>query len=388
MNVRDFVNEEHIIEWRRHFHKNPELSFQEEQTSQYIFDVVSGFGVYEMSRPTRTSVLATLDTGKPGPSIALRADMDALPILEETDVEFKSQNDGVMHACGHDAHTAILMGTAEAVAKMKDQLTGRVTFIFQHAEELLPGGARELVAAGVMEGIEHVYGLHVAPGLPTGYVGWRVGATHAAADTFHLTIQGKGSHAATPQASNDPIVMGTELISALHHIVSRNISPFDNVVLTIGEFSSGNAANVIPDTAFIQGTVRTYTDENRKLMEKQVKATVDSIVSMHGGTYDLDYRIGYDAVINQEAEIYDVKEAATAVLGADHLINIPAGMGGEDFSAYLTKAPGAFYYLGVGTDASNGYGYSVHHPKFKIDESALVNGALVHTQLIVDKLVK
>lgn len=382
------ITESNIIAWRRHLHQHPELSFQEVNTSQYIYEVLEKFQVYELERLTPTSVVATLKGAHPGKTIALRADIDALPITEETDVAFHSVNEGVMHACGHDAHTAMLLGAAEGIATLKDQLHGTVKLIFQHAEELLPGGAKELVAANVMEGVDYVFGIHVNPMLPTGAVGYRVGLTHASPDTFALTIQGKGAHAARPHVSIDPIVVGLEIGNALHHIVSRNIDPFDPAVVTIGEFTSGKAANVIPDTAFIQGTVRTVEPSTRKFIEDKIKATVDQITKMHGASYELEYITGYDPVINDAACVEIVTNAARKILTDEMILEQPAGMGGEDFSAYMTKAPGAFYYIGVGNEVDKGYGISVHHPKFKIDEAGLKNGAAMHVQLVIDLLIE
>ena len=388
MNGKDFVNSENIIKWRRHIHANPELSFQEVETSAFIYKTLEEIGGFELERLTPTSVIATLNTGRPGKTVALRADIDALPILEETDIEFKSKNDGVMHACGHDSHTAMLLGAAEGLIKIKDEINGTVKLIFQHAEELLPGGAKELVAAGVMDGVDHVFGIHISPALDTGVVGYRAGFTHAAPDTFQLTIQGNGAHAARPHMSTDPILIGAELVNALHHIVSRNIDPFDNVVLTIGEFTSGNAANVIPDTAFIQGTIRTVDMTTRKLMQDRIESIIKHTLEMHGATGELEYTIGYDPVINDAEHVEFVKAAARKVVGEDKMVEVKPGMGGEDFSAYMTKAPGAFFNLGVGTDREQGYGISVHHPKFKMDEAGLVNGSAMHVQLVLDLLGK
>jgi amidohydrolase len=388
MSTKSLINEEHLIEWRRHIHENPELSFQEVETAKFLYEKLESFGVYKLEKLTPTSVVATLEGKFPGKCIALRADIDALPILEETDVEFKSKKDGVMHACGHDAHATMLLAAAEAVAKagLKDKIHGTVKFIFQHAEELLPGGARELVAAGVMDGVDEVYGIHVSAKLPTGAFGYIKGPSHAAPDTFQITIQGLGAHAAAPHLSVDPILVGTELVNALHHIVSRNVNPFDNAVITIGEFTSGNAANVIPDTAFIQGTIRTNNPETRKYMEKRIKETIENITKMHGATYDLTYTIGYDPVINVPENVDKIIAAAKKIVPEDMIIEVPPTMGGEDFSAYLKSTPGSFMNIGVGTDQSKGYGYSAHHPKFKIDEAGLVNGSAMHVQLVLDIL--
>ena len=388
MDVKALISEENIIKWRRHIHENPELGFQEVETSKYIYEILESFDTYKLEKLTPTSVVATLATGKPGKTIAIRADIDALPILEETDIDFKSKNDGVMHACGHDSHAAMLLGAAEAVAKIKDELTGTIKFIFQHAEELPPGGAQELVAAGVMDGVDHIFGAHIAPGMPAGAIGYRYGVMNAAGDIFELTIKGRGAHAAEPHTSIDPILIGSEIINALHHAVARNFDPFANAVITIGEFRSGHAANIIPDTAWIQGTARTNTKADRDIAEERITKIINNIIEMHGATADFKYLRGYDLVTNATEEMDYVLAAARKVVGEAMIFETPAIMAGEDFSAYLTKAPGAFFNVGVGDDASQGYGVSVHNPKFKLEEAGLFNGAAMHVQLVLDLLGK
>lgn len=374
-----------VVKWRRHFHLNPELSFQEFETSQYIYDVLTEIGGLELERLTPTSVVATLKGAKPGKTVALRADMDALPIFEEADVNFKSTKDGVMHACGHDAHTAMLLGATKMLVGMRDQLEGTVKFIYQHAEEKLPGGAQELVKAGVMEGVDEIYGIHISPNLPVGQIAARPGTMNATPDSFAITIQGRGSHGAYPKGSIDPIVVGAELVMALQTIVSRNVDPGDKAVVTVGKFSSGEADNVIPDTAEILGTVRTITPEVRALIKERLHAIVEHVTAMNGATYDLTYTHGYDLVINDQEKYENVLRAGEKVVGAENVLLQEHGMGGEDFSAYMQDTPGCFFNLGTGTEAE-GCGYSCHHPKLKIIEDAMEVGVKMEVQLVLDAL--
>ncbi|MGL5041503.1 MAG: amidohydrolase [Culicoidibacterales bacterium] len=388
--MKDFeVSETNIIQWRRHLHQNPELSHHEYNSAQYIFTILTSFSNLTLTRPTPTSVVALLQGQNPGPLIALRADIDALPLLEEADVSFKSLNNGVMHACGHDAHPAMLLGAIEVLSQMPHRLHGSVKFIFQHAEEVSPGGAKQLVDAGVLVGVSHIFGFHVSPNRPTGHIGLTIGAANAACDDFVLTIQGRGAHGATPQVAIDPILIGANIITSLNHIVSRNISAFDQVVISVGEFKSGNASNIIPDTAFMQGTVRTTSKEARAHTRIRIETIIDHLCTMSGATYTLDYLFGTDIVFNDPLATNIAKQAATKIVGADAIYDSPQSMGAEDFSAYteLETIKGSFIRLGTGL-AADGYGYSAHHPKFKIDEAALKIGAEVEVQIVLDMLSK
>ena len=362
-----------VIEWRRYFHKYPELSFEEEKTSQFVYEILQSFGNLELSRPTKTSVVARLIGDQPGQVLALRADMDALPIHEENDFEFVSQKPGVMHACGHDGHTAMLLGTAKILSGMKDQIKGEVRFLFQHAEELFPGGAQEMVKAGVMEGVDRVVGIHLASNLPVGKMSLTYGMTTAASDRFDLVIQGKGGHAAHPHQTIDPIAIGSQVISNLQQIVSRKNNPLDNLVISVTKFHGGDAYNVIPDTIQLGGTVRSLNPEVRKeipgLMEKMIKG----ITEANGATYTFDYFHGYSSVINEEQVTKDIEETILEVYGEDALLKGTPRMGGEDFSAFANEAPGCFIFVGAGNEAE-GIIYPHHHPKFTIDEDALVYG--------------
>ncbi|EOL46342.1 amidohydrolase [Enterococcus caccae] len=384
-NIQEKMPQKDMVKWRRHLHRHPELSFHEVETAKYIQKVLADFPNLEVSSLTENSVIATLKGNKPGKTIALRADIDALPIMEEADVDFPSENPGVMHACGHDTHTAMLLGAIKVLSEMQDKIVGTVKFIFQPAEEEPPGGAKLLVEAGVMDDVDMVFGLHIAPNIPVGMVGTRKGPASAASDVFTLKIQGKGSHGSTPDLSIDPIMIGVEIINNLNNIVSRNISPFDNAVISIGEFNAGKTANVIPDTAQIQGTVRTNNKEVRLFIKKRIEGIIEGICKMYDATYDLDYLLGYSEVNNDSDATDLVIAAAEKVVGKERMFEAPKMMGGEDFSAYTDVKPGSFFILGGGT-AAQGCGYMNHHPKFKIMEECFPIGSGMHAQIILDIL--
>ncbi|MFD3445608.1 M20 family metallopeptidase [Microbacteriaceae bacterium 4G12] len=387
MNWKETLPLAEMIQWRRHFHQYPELSNEEVETSQYIYDVLSTFPNIELSRPIENSVVATLKGSAPGKTVALRADIDALPIHEEADVPFQSTKPGIMHACGHDAHTAILLGAAKVLSEMKEELTGTVKFIFQPAEEVVTGGASLLVEAGVIEDVDYIFGLHVAPTIPVGIIGTKIGAVTAAADSFEVTISGVGSHGSTPERAIDPILVGAEIVTNLNHIVSRNVSPLDNVVISIGQFTSGNAHNVIPNSATIKGTVRTNQPETRKFVQKRICEVIDYITKAYHATYGMNYELGNSAVINDEEATTIVKKAASEVVGEKGILPFPPMMGGEDFAAYTDVIKGSFMMLGVGTE-EEGCGYMLHHPKFKINENCLSIGAQIEVQIILEILGK
>ncbi|MGM0218081.1 amidohydrolase [Enterococcus sp. AZ126] len=383
--IQEQMPQTDMIKWRRHLHRYPELSFHEVETAKYIQKVLAEFSNLQVSSLTENSVIAILKGNKPGKTIALRADIDALPIMEEANVAFQSENPGVMHACGHDTHTAMLLGAVKVLSTMQDKIAGTVKFIFQPAEEVPPGGAKLLVEAGVMEDVDMVFGLHIAPNIPVGMIGTRKGAVSAASDVFTLKIKGKGSHGSTPDLSIDPIMIGVEIINNLNNIVSRNISPFDNAVISIGEFNAGKTTNVIPDTAQIKGTVRTNDKEVRLFIKKRIEDIIDGICKMYDASYELDYLFGYSEVNNDSRATDIVIAAAEKVVGKNEMFEAPKMMGGEDFSAYTDVRPGSFFILGGGTAAQE-CGYMNHHPKFKIMEDCFPVGAGMHVQLILDIL--
>lgn len=386
-NLQDLMPQEEMVKWRRHLHRHPELSFHEVETAKYIKSILSEFPNLEIQTLTENSVIAILRGNQPGKTIALRADIDALPINEESDVEFPSENPGVMHACGHDTHTAMLLGAVKTLTGMQDRIAGVVKFVFQPAEEEPPGGAKLLVEAGVMDDVDMVFGLHIFPTIPVGMIGSNKGAITASSDIFTLKIQGKGSHGSTPELAIDPILVGVEVISNLNNIVSRNIGAFDNAVISIGEFNAGKTANVIPDTARIQGTIRTTDKKIRMMIKERIEEMISGICDIYGATYELDYLLGYSQVINDSEATDIVRSVAEKIVGEEKMFVSPAMMGGEDFSAYTDVRPGSFFILGGGTE-EEGCGYMNHHPKFKVMEDSFKVGAAMHTQIVLDILGK
>ena len=332
----DWVNtipEKDLIKWRRHFHENPELSYQEKETSQYVENVLKGLGNIEILKPDKTSVIGILKGAKPGKTVAFRADMDALPLQEETGLPFASKNSNISHACGHDAHTAMLLATATTLSKMQNQITGTVYFIFQHAEEQAPGGALDIVDSKALEKVDAFFGMHVLPNYPVGHIGILPdGAASTTSDGFYLTIIGKGSHGSMPHLGIDPIVVGAEIVTASQTIVSRSTPPGEMAVVTIGKFQSGEAPNVIADKAELAASIRTTSDDTRKLVENRVKSLIENITKAHGATYDLDYILSYPAIQNDVTLNEKAKKSAIKILGSNKVFDAPIMTASEDFS--------------------------------------------------------
>lgn len=368
-----------VVQWRRHLHQHPELSFNEEETAQFVHDTLDGFGGLAITRPTATSVMARLVTGRPGPVLAIRADMDALAITEETGLPFASANHGVMHACGHDGHTAMLLGAVKQLLTMRESLSGEIRFFFQHAEEIHPGGAEEMVQRGVMDGVQRVIGAHLWASLEVGKVGVTEGAAMAAPDTFWITVRGKGGHAAIPQQTVDPIAIGAQVVTNLQQIVSRVMDPIDSVVLSITQFHAGTTHNVIPEVVEMNGTVRSFDPELRTRVPQLMERIIRGISEAHGATYEFTYERGYRPVINDVAVTRDMAAVVEAVCGPGVLVTLPPTMGGEDFSAFLQRAPGSFYFIGAG-NAPSGIVHPHHHPRFDIDERALGTGVKIFVE--------
>lgn len=375
-----------ILTWRHYLHTHPELSFQEYKTTDYIISILETFPNLELQRPTETGVVAILKGGKPGKTIALRADIDALPIQEETDVDFISQNDGVMHACGHDTHTSMLLGAIKMLAPMQAEISGTIKFLFQPAEELPPGGAVEFVKAGVMDDVDQVFGLHIFPMIPTSAIGYKYGALTASSDSLNLTIHGVGAHAMAPETSVDVITIGAEIISNCNNIIARRISPLAAGLISWGQFSAGHANNVIPDTATIKASIRTRNPEIQTQMRDMVEQTVKGICEAYGATYDFDFMYGYSSVVNSTVEMEALRQSAVKVVGEKGVFEVPDMMGGEDFSAYTDVKPGCFFALGGG-EAKDGYGHINHSPEFKVDDNSLPVGTAVFVQLIKDLMI-
>ncbi len=359
-----------VVAWRRHLHMYPEQAFNEHDTARFIRETLSAISGLEISRPTETSVMARLVGALPGPTIAVRADIDALPILEEHESEYRSRHDGSMHACGHDGHTSIVLGLATLLARHRDQLHGEVRFFFQHAEELSPGGAEEMVKQGVMDGVEQVIGLHLWSTMPHGRIGLISGPAMAAPDTFQCHVIGRGGHAAAPHETVDPIAVGAQVVTALQHIVSRAIDPLDHVVVSVTQFVAGTAFNVIPGSAYIAGTVRTFDEPLRARVPELMARVIKGVTEAHGATFDLSFERGYRPVVNDRELTARLSAVVTRTFGAEVLTPMRPSMGGEDFSAYQQKAPGVFAFIGAG-NVEAGIAYPHHHPRFQIDERAL-----------------
>jgi amidohydrolase len=372
-----------VVGWRRHLHRHPELSFHERETAAFIADTLAGFdGGLDVERPAENSVVARLGTGRPGPVVALRADIDALPIDEQSGVDFASERPGVMHACGHDAHTAMLLGAARLLTEGRDRLPrGELRFLFQPAEELAPGGARDLVAAGVVDGAALVFGVHVWTSLEAGRVAAMPGPFMAAADFFTLAITGPGGHGGMPHQATDTVAIAAQVVTNLQHVVARRIDPLEPAVVTVGAFHAGDAPNVLPGRAELAGTARSFDPAVRDRLPALIEDVVRGVTSAHGAGYELDYQRGYAPVVNDERATALVR----AAIDPDARAELPPIMGGDDFSAYLAKAPGCYAFVGARSDEA-GATYPHHHPCFRIDERALPVGVRLHVDVAMRAL--
>lgn len=368
-----------IYTYRRDFHQNPELSFQEYRTAETISKYLDSFGITHKTNIGETGIVGELDFGE-GPTIALRADMDALPIQEIGDLEYKSKNEGVMHACGHDGHMAILLGVANVLSKNKKIKKGKIRFIFQPAEEG-GGGARYMIEDGCLEGVDEIYGLHLWNYQPLGEIGVKEGPIMAAADMFDIIVKGKGGHGAAPQGTIDAIVVASHLVTALQTIVSRDTNPLENTVVTIGKISGGENFNVIADQVKLSGTTRAYTEKNRIMIKNRMKDIIDGVSKAFGTEIVLNYKEGYPPTINHQLPTKHILDAAYQVVGKG--AGFPyLSMGGEDFSYYLQNIPGCFFFIGSAPDEKDTLSVPHHCSHFNIDERALLVGASVYISLI------
>ncbi|PUA32241.1 MAG: peptidase M20 [Zestosphaera tikiterensis] len=364
-----------IIGWRREFHAYPELGFEEFRTSQIVEENLRSWG-YKVRR-VGTGVIADLSGGD-GLTIALRADMDALPIQEENDVPYRSKVPGKMHACGHDAHVAMLLGAAKIIAEFSHILPNKVRLIFQPAEETVSGALR-MVEGGAVDGVDFIFGIHVWADLPSGVIGLKEGAFLAGAGSFDIRIVGKGGHGAAPHEAIDPIPIAAQAILAFQTIVSRFLNPLEKGVVSVCSVKAGEAHNVIPNDVVMKGTYRFYSDSVAKLIERKVDEILKGLTSAYGATYELRMERTALPVINDSKAISYVKKVAEAL--NVKTFEIPATMASEDFSEYLQRVPGAFIALGVKNE-SKGIIYPHHHPKFNLDEDALPIGTALEVGLV------
>ena len=383
--IRDAIQtlQPQIVDWRRRLHQKPELGFKEFLTAGFLMQKLQEWGIEHETGIAKTGIVATIRGDRPGKVFAIRADMDALPIQEQNNVPYKSQHDGIMHACGHDGHTAIALGTAYYLSQHRDDFAGTVKIIFQPAEEGL-GGAEPMVEAGVLKNpdVDAIIGLHLWNQLPLGTVGVRSGALMAAVECFDCVIQGKGGHGAIPQQTVDSVVVGAQVVNALQAIVARNVNPIDSAVVTVGEFHAGTAHNVIADSAKIGGTVRYFNPLYKGYFGKRMEQVIKGVCDSQGATYNLHYWELYPPVINDGAIADLVRSVAEEVVeSAIWVVPECQTMGGEDMSFFLQAVPGCYFFLGS-ANAAKGLAYAHHHPRFDFDETALSMGVEIFVRCV------
>jgi amidohydrolase len=374
---------EYVVAARRRLHENPELSFKEEQTARFVADELQAMGYEPEEGVGGYGVRAVLRGGRPGRTIGLRADMDALPITEENDLPFRSRNAGAMHACGHDAHTAMLLGAAKGLRPKQAELSGNVVFLFQPAEELPPGGAKAMIAAGAMQNptVDAVFGLHQGTAIVAGKMAIASGPRSASSDSFRITIIGRGGHAAMPHQAVDPIAVTGVLITALQQLVSRQLPPTQPAVVTIGMIHGGTKENIIPDEVTLAGTVRALDARVREEIPRRMEAMVKGISEGYGARYNLEYHFGYPVLVNDASMAELARRAATRVVGEENVLSNGPGMAAEDFAYFLQEAPGAFGSVGVGTPGTSERPSS-HSPRFMLDEAGLPIGVAYYLSLV------
>jgi amidohydrolase len=375
---------EAVIALRRDFHAHPELGFQENRTSEIVAARLRELGYDEVHTGiAKTGVVAVMRGARPGKTIMLRADMDGLPIEEENDVPYRSTHAGVMHACGHDGHVAMLLGAAQTIAERRAELPGTVCLVFQPAEEGHGGGAA-MVEEGVLErfGVERAYGLHLASAFPTGIVGLREGPFYASSDSIEITIEGKGGHGASPHLSIDPIYVAGEFIVAVQQIVSRRIDPLEPSVITIGAIHGGTTHNVIPSRVKLLGTVRAFDAGVRAAMAERIEQVLRGVCEAAGATYTFDYLWRYPVTSNDAEQTRYFRGLAERTVGADNVREIPRIMGAEDFSFFAERVPACFFT--IGSNGGEASAWPHHHAKFDIDERALAVGTTMMTALAFD----
>ncbi|HFK1015782.1 TPA: M20 family metallopeptidase [Listeria monocytogenes] len=375
-----------ITQIRRHLHEHPELSFHEAETAKFIQDFYKGKDVEVATEVGNGhAVVVTIKGGKPGKTIALRADFDALPIEEQTDLPFKSKNPGVMHACGHDGHTAYLLVLADCLIQLKENIPGTIKIVHQHAEETPPGGAKSVVESGILDDVDQIFGIHVFPFGESGQVYYHSGYAMAGRTYFKLKIQGVGGHGSSPHMANDAIVAGAYFVTAIQTVVSRRLNPFDTGVITIGSFEGKGSFNVIKDAVELEGDVRYMNTENRDKMDAEIHRIVAGIEAMFGVTVELTYTNDYPPLYNDPAVTEQVVASLQKGVG-EYLTGISEYdmlSGSEDFAYYLQKIPGVFFYIGA-KPKNTSNAYFNHHPKFDIDEDALLVAAKSVADVVLD----
>ncbi|MEX2955215.1 MULTISPECIES: amidohydrolase [Staphylococcus] len=378
--------EDRMIEIRRHLHQHPELSFHEEETPKYIADFYKDKDCKLETNVRPNGVKVTIDSGKPGKTLAIRADFDALPIKEETGLSFASKNDGVMHACGHDAHTAYMLILAETLIEMKDQFSGKVIVIHQPAEEMPPGGAQGMIKDGVLDGVDHVLGVHVMSTMEAGKIFYKPEFVQTGRAYFRLTVHGRGGHGSSPHMANDAIVAGSNFVTTAQTVVSRRLSPFETGVVTIGSFDGKGQFNVIKDTIEIEGDVRALTDDTRDTIQKELTHLVEGLEASFGVKCDFEFNKDYPALYNNPEFTSYVAETIKNAEGTDiqGVEECEAQPPSEDFAFYAVELPSTFIYSGAAPE--DGEVYPHHHPKFNISESSMLVAAEAVGTVVLDYL--
>jgi amidohydrolase len=377
-----------VIQFRRHIHAHPELSFQETETSRFVSEQLTKIGIVQQKKCAGTGIVALIEGRNPTKKcIALRADMDALPILEENDIPYKSLNTGVMHACGHDVHTSCLLGTAKILFDIRNEFEGTVKLIFQPGEEKHPGGAGIMIQEGVLHdpAPEAIFALHVYPNLPCGTVGFRSNQYMASADEIYITIHGKGGHAAQPHNTVDPIAVAAQLIVALQQVISRKCNPISPSVLTFGKIQGGFAPNVIPDTVELMGTFRAMDEQWRYEAHRWIKEITQQTCAMYGASATVDIPVGYPSLFNDPELTDRAQKWAADLLGPDNVRPLEKRMGAEDFSFYSQRIPGCFFRIGTNIDNQK-LTAPVHNSRFNIDENAMKYGMATMSWLALNEL--
>ena len=376
------INElkDEVIELRRDIHMHPETAFEEFRTSELVYDYLSRLNLDVKKGINKTGVVADLTVPNAKKNILFRADMDALPIQEENDVPYRSKIDGKMHACGHDAHTAILLTTAKVLSEFRDHLKVNVRFVFQPSEERDPGGALGMIESGVLDSpkIDYAFALHVSGFFKTNLVLINDSIMTAEADSFKIFVHGSGGHGAYPHKAIDPILISANIIIALQSIISREVDPLEPAVISFGKVSSGDVFNVIPETAEMQGTVRTLKHEVAEFIKGRIETISSNVAETLRGSASVEYNFGYPPTINSKDAANILRNVAKTVVGNDNVVDSPISMGGEDMAYFLQKVKGAFYWLGA-TNEEKGIHYPNHSPKFDIDENVLTTGVKLHT---------
>lgn len=380
-------NFEQMVAWRRYLHQNPELSNQESKTAAFVADLLRGWGLNVRTNVGGNGIVATLNGSEPGVTVALRADMDALPIQDLKTCDYASKVPGVMHACGHDGHTTSLLAVAKVLSENQDRWKGTIVFLFQHAEEVTPGGAKFMIEDGALEGVQAVYGIHLWSKFPTGTAFSLRGPIMAAADEFIIDITGKGGHGGLPHQTIDSILIGSQIVTALQTIVSRRINPIQPSVISIGTFQAGNSFNVIAEKCLLKGTVRTFDETVRMDTRKMLLETVEGISNLYGAQVDTQYKMGYPPLINHDSEVGRFEKVARELFGSTNVVESEPMMAAEDFAYYLQKVPGCFMFVGAG-NADKGATYSHHHPMFDFDEEAMKNSAKLYFTMALDRIAE